>query len=107
MVNHLYLSLKPYVVLRGHSRSSSLWDKTSQHHLARPAAAVVPDLSPLLVCMISKAYQLKSVKVTLHNHHHSLTPKQRSRINALIGHLRYVRSESFPFFFGGYNKLIH
>jgi len=37
------------------------------------------------------------VKVTLHSHHHSLTPtKQRSRVHSLTGqYLRYVRSASF------------
>jgi hypothetical protein len=38
---------KPYATLRSHSRLSSLWDKTSQRHLASPAAAVVPDYSLL------------------------------------------------------------
>ena len=37
-----------------------------------------------------------SVTVILHSHHHSLTPKQRSRVHALTGqYLRYVRSASF------------
>jgi len=35
--------LQTYVALRRHSQSSSLWDKTSQHHLASLAAAVVPN----------------------------------------------------------------
>ena len=44
---------------------------------------------------MSEDCQLKSVKVTLHSHHHSLIPpKQRSWIHALIGqHLGYTRLE--------------
>ena len=51
----------------------------------------------MLISVISKDYQLKSVKVTLRNSHLSLTPpEQRRRIPAVIGqHLRYVRSELF------------
>ena len=54
------------------SRSSSLWCKTSQGRLASPAAAVVPDYSPLCcvqLIIIRTGYQLKSMKVTLHSHH--------------------------------------
>jgi len=47
--------------------------------------------------IISKDYQWKSAKVTLHSQHPSLTPsKQRSQFHALAGqHLRYVRSALF------------
>jgi len=46
MVIILYFFLKPCVALR-RLQSGSLQDKTSQHHLASPAAAVVPNYSPL------------------------------------------------------------
>jgi hypothetical protein len=39
--------LKPCIALCRHTRSSSLWDKTCQHRLVSPAAAVVPNYSPL------------------------------------------------------------
>jgi hypothetical protein len=45
--------------------------------------------------LVNKGYQLKSVKVTLHSHCHSLTPsKYWSRIHTpwFKQHLRYVRS---------------
>jgi len=52
-------------------------------------------ISLLFLCVTTnyyKGYQLKSVKVTLQWHHHSLTPsKQRSRIHDLIAHPRYAR----------------
>jgi len=43
MVNHFVIFFQPYVALWRHSQSSSLWDKTAQHHLASLAAAVVPN----------------------------------------------------------------
>ena len=97
MVNHLYFvcNLTLHYV---ESQPSSLWVKTSQHHLASLTAAVVPDQSPLsciLLLIISKGYQWKYVEV-VHSHRLSLAPsKKRSRVHALTGqHLRYVRSES-------------
>jgi len=47
MGNHSVLFLKPCVALRRHSQSSSLQERKSQHHLASPAAAVVPNYSLL------------------------------------------------------------
>jgi len=43
IVKSFILYLQPYIALRRHSQSSSLWDKTSQHHLTSLAAAVVPN----------------------------------------------------------------
>jgi hypothetical protein len=71
MVNHIVLFLKPCIVLRRHFQSRSLRDKTSPHHLASPAAAVVPNY-----VIISKDYKLLSMKVTLHSHHTPVTPSQ-------------------------------
>jgi hypothetical protein len=47
MVNHFVVFLKPCVALCIHSQSSSLRDKTSQHHLASAELAVMPNYSPL------------------------------------------------------------
>ena len=46
-VKHFVLFFKPYVALCRHSHSSSIRDKMFQHHLASPAATVVPNYSPL------------------------------------------------------------
>jgi len=49
------------------------------------------------------------MKVTLHSRHLSLTPsEQRIRIHALIGQLlRYVRSESFPWWIQQYRTPLY
>ena len=85
------------------SRSSSLWGKMSRDHLISLAAAVVPIYSPLsyvLLLIISKSYQVKSMKVTLHSHH---TPSElRSWIHALTGQHQDASDQSS--FCGGYNN---
>ena len=40
---YFVLYLQPYAALLSHSRSSSIWDKTSQPHLASTAVAVLPN----------------------------------------------------------------
>ena len=64
-----YFFLQPYVALLRHSQSSSLRDKTSQHHLTSPEAAGVPNyylLSFAWRLIINKDHKMKSMEVTLH-----------------------------------------
>jgi hypothetical protein len=60
------------------SRCSSLWDKMSRVHLGvQPQQQCQLNLPRLCVTtIVNKDYQLKSAKVTLHSHRHSLTPSK-------------------------------